>query len=122
MNFTITGQVSAGKNNIQVTRQGRRYPNPSFQKWAKDAIRQVHSQRKGQSGTLTDNWLAIAIIYTPGDRRIRDAPSIIDAVFHVLEKCEVVKNDKQFAAVMYYKTEVCRLGPRVKIDLRPMPK
>jgi len=120
--YDIVGQVAAGKNNIQTTKSGRRYPNKSFERWAKSAYRQIQlQQRQRPRYALTIN-LHIAIDYWPGDRRTRDIPAIVDAVFHVLEKMEVVENDRQFKSCDFREHAVTKTDPRVRmtlLDLRP---
>ena len=75
-----------------VTRTGRRFPKASWAKWRDEAVAQVKSQ-------LPSDWKPIAtptnirLEYVAGDKRRRDMPAIIDAVFHVLEKAGFVKDD-----------------------------
>jgi len=121
--YDITGQVAAGKNNIQTTKSGHRYPNPSFERWAKSAYQQIHlQQRQRPRFALTIN-LHILIDYWPGDRRTRDIPAIVDAVFHVLEKMDVVENDRQFKRCDFREHDMTKTDPRVRMtlqDIRPI--
>jgi len=75
-----------------VTRTGRHYAKPTFARWRDDAVRQIHPQ-------LPFPWTVIAVPcnvrldYVAGDKRRRDMPAVLDAIFHALEKAGVVKDD-----------------------------
>jgi len=88
----LKGQVRGGKNGMGVTRTGRHYAKPTFARWRDDAVRQIRCQ-------LPSGWKPIdvpcnvRIDYVAGDRRRRDMPAVLDAVWHVLEKAGVVADD-----------------------------
>jgi len=90
--ITITGQIRGGKNSVQTTKTGRRYPNKVWAKWRDAAVREVASQ-------IPKDWRAISeptnirMEYWAGDKRRRDMPAIIDAAFHVLEKAGFTEDD-----------------------------
>ena len=88
----ITGQIMGGKNNIIVTRTGHRFPKPSWAKWRDDAVRQV-KQFIPRGFTPIDSPVNVRLAYFAGDKRRRDMPAIVDAIFHVLEKAGVVTDD-----------------------------
>ncbi len=94
----LTSQVRGGKNGMGVTRTGRHYAKPTFKRWRDDAVRQIHPQ-------LPFPWTAIAVPcnvrldYVAGDKRRRDMPAVLDAVWHVLEKAGVVADDTLLWAV-----------------------
>jgi Holliday junction resolvase RusA-like endonuclease len=81
-----------------VTKSGRHYAKPTFKRWRDDAVRQIHPQ-------LPFPWTAIAVPcnvrldYVAGDKRRRDMPAVLDAVWHVLEKAGVVADDTLLWAV-----------------------
>ncbi len=81
-----------------VTRTGRHYAKPTFARWRDDAVRQIRCQ-------LPSGWKPIdvpcnvRIDYVAGDRRRRDMPAVLDAVWHVLEKAGVVADDTLLWAV-----------------------
>jgi Holliday junction resolvase RusA-like endonuclease len=89
--YIITGQIRGGKNNITVTRAGRRFPNAQWAKWRDVAVLEVLHQR----GLLAmiEEPTSIRLDYFAGDHRRRDMPAIVDAIFHVLEKAGAVKDD-----------------------------
>jgi len=75
-----------------ISRTGKHYPNPKFAAWSKDAIRQIRGQLPLGFQTFTEPC-AVNLKYVSGDKRRRDQPAIIDALWHVLEKSGVVKDD-----------------------------
>jgi len=88
----LTGQVRGGKNGMGVTRTGRHYAKPTFARWRDDAVRQIRCQ-------LPSGWKPIDVPcnvrldYVAGDRRRRDMPAVLDAIFHALEKAECCVDD-----------------------------
>ncbi len=94
----LTSQVRGGKNGMGVTRTGRHYAKPTFARWRDDAVRQIRCQ-------LPSGWKPIDVPcnvrldYVAGDKRRRDMPAVLDAVWHVLEKAGVVADDTLLWAV-----------------------
>ena len=88
--ITIKGQIRGGKNGIKITKKGKRYPCAKWAKWRDDAVSQVLGQVICEAITKPTN---IRLDYWAGDKRRRDMPAVIDAIFHVLEKAGVVKDD-----------------------------
>lgn len=90
--LTITGQVMGGKNNMGITRTGRHYPKKPWAQWRDRVVAELRRQ-------LPKGWQAISVPvdvrldYTAADRRRRDFPAICDAVWHCLEKAQVVTDD-----------------------------
>lgn len=88
----LTGQVRGGKNGMGVTRTGRHYAKPTFARWRDDAVRQIRCQ-------LPSGWKPIDVPcnvrldYVAGDKRRRDMPAVLDAIFHALEKAEFCVDD-----------------------------
>lgn len=92
MKITITGQVRGGKNNIIITRTGRRFPNKDWAKWRDAAVQEVCNQIPPAWNAI-DVPVNVRLDYVAGDHRRRDFPAICDAVWHVLEKAGVVTDD-----------------------------
>jgi len=90
--IVITGQIMGGKNNIIITRTGHRFPKPAWAKWRDDAVRQV-KQHIPRGFTPFNTPVNVRLDYIAGDKRRRDMPAIVDAIFHVLEKAGVVTDD-----------------------------
>lgn len=92
ISLTLPGQIRGGKNNMIVTRTGMRFPRPEWACWRDAMVAEVRAQ-------LPPGWKPIGepcnakLFYLAGDRRRRDMPAIVDAVFHVLEKAGVVADD-----------------------------
>ena len=90
--LTITGQIRGGKNHVNITCKGKRYPDKVWAAWRDRAVAEVRQQ-------LPKGWQAITepvyvnLEYVAGDNRRRDMPAIVDAIWHVLEKAGVVEDD-----------------------------
>jgi Holliday junction resolvase RusA-like endonuclease len=88
----ITGQIRGGKNSVQSTRDGRRYPKANWAKWRDAAVREVRAQLPRDWKPL-DTLTNVRLDYVAGDRRRRDFPAICDAAWHVLERAGFVTDD-----------------------------
>ena len=92
----LNGQVRGGKNGMGVTRTGRHYAKPTFARWRDDAVRQINTQFIAVPIAVPCN---VRLDYVAGDKRRRDMPAVLDAVWHVLEKAGVVADDTLLWAV-----------------------
>ena len=92
MTITITGQVKGGKNNIVICRNGNRFPKKEWAQWRDSKVAEVRLQlpRGFQVITVPVN---VCLDYVASDKRRRDMPAIIDAIFHVLEKAGFCADD-----------------------------
>lgn len=90
--LAITGQIVGGKNNICITKSGKRFPKASWAKWRDAKVREVSDQLPAGWQSIKEP-VAIRLDYVAGDRRRRDQPAIIDAIFHVLEKSGFCADD-----------------------------
>lgn len=121
--LNISGQCPSGKNAVIVTRAGHRFPSARFVAWRQLAINEVLPQIK-----LIDvkfpitNPVHVAIEYTPKDRIRRDAPGIIDALWHLIEKVGVVSDDTFLAGhehtLTFINKGVDKKNAGVKIGIR----
>lgn len=116
--FTFLGKCKSGKNHMQITRTGHRYPTDSFVAWRCHYGKQLGAQW-GLKGPMTEQLKAV-IRYTPGDLIRRDAPGIIDALFHLLEHFNVVADDAQFKAVDYRQEPLNRTQPGVTMRIEKL--
>lgn len=92
LRLTLAGQVRGGKNNIRITKTGHRYPNAKWAVWRDEAVDQIKRQLPADFKPFTGPC-SVQFHYYAKDRIRRDAPAIIDAVWHVLEKAGVVTDD-----------------------------
>jgi Holliday junction resolvase RusA-like endonuclease len=118
--FEFAGKCKSGKNAVQITRQGRRYPNESFVKWRHHYGAQLGRQW-GLKPPITEELKAV-IRYTPGDRIRRDAPGIIDALFHLFEHFNIVADDAQFKAIDYAQQALNKTAPNVSVRIEPLKR
>lgn len=89
---TIKGQIRGGKNNMGVGKDGSHFAKPKWREWRDGAVRQVREQLPSAWQSI-DVPCSMRLEYWAGDRKRRDQPAVIDAIFHVLEKVGVVKDD-----------------------------
>ena len=89
--FTLTGQIPSGKNAVIVTRSGNRFPAKRFKLWREDAFNQLMPY--GNLKVPADWEPHVLIRYTPGDKRRRDVPGMIDALWHLMEKFGMIDDD-----------------------------
>lgn len=101
----LAGQVRGGKNNVIVTRSGKRFPNPIFEQWRNKAVLEVKQQL---SSSKFDVPCHVHVQYTPGDRRRRDVPAIMDGLWHVLERAGVVSDDKFLEDITWHTLPVIK--------------
>lgn len=92
--FTLDGQCPSGKNAVVITRTGKRFPGKRFVKWRTEALKQIAPQiKKFKSWLPLSVPVDVEVGYTAGDRRRRDVPGILDAIWHLLERAGVVTDD-----------------------------
>ena len=89
----INGPIKGGKNNIVITKQGRRFPSKKWVEWREQAINQIKPQIPNGFQAIDNIGYKWEFVYTPEDNRRRDLPAILDAIFHVLEKLNIVVDD-----------------------------
>lgn len=118
------GQVRSGKNSMQVDpRSGRHYAAPLFDRWRNEQVYRIR-QQKGQPGILFPKIqvLAFKVDYWPSDRRRRDMPGVMDAVFHVLEAAQIVEDDVQLKHCLgWTEHSVEKILSRLEIEIQPYP-
>lgn len=123
--FTLSGQIRGGKNSIKTTRTGKRYPTKRFEKWRDEAVSKVSEQVRTAQGWTHWPWfkkpieLCIEIHYAAGDLRRRDIPGMMDSLFHVLERAQVVEDDAQIKEGHWYQLPLDRASPGVRVVLKP---
>lgn len=119
----ISGQCPSGKNAVIVTRAGHRFPSARFVEWRQQAMNEVFLQLKKLKVELPiKNAVDVYIEYTPKDRIRRDAPGIIDALWHLIEKVGVISDDTFLAGhghtLTFFNTGVDKKNPGALITIR----
>jgi len=113
MKIEILGQVRGGKNNMKVSKFGHHYPDKKFIEWKNMVMPQIKKQYQEKPIDSSDyEW---RFIYTPQDKRRRDMTAILDAIFHVLEKCNVIKDDCLIKYVSYLESPRDKENPSIVI-------
>lgn len=137
MILELRGQIRGGKNNQGIQagtnkKTGkkfvRKFPNKSFSEWAEEAKRQINEQLKpirpaGASAehVFFDSFCKIHIQYWPMDRKRRDSPAILDAIYHVLEKTCVVADDSLFIEEYLEPMGLSKDDPKAVIIIETRP-
>lgn len=121
MTFTILGAPVTKKNSgrIMRSRKGRPFvmPSAAFKRWEQTTILQLQSQRRS-SPTLTVPVELTALIYRK--RNVGDLDNYLSAVGDVLQKAQVISNDKLIASFGQSRLLKDAKCPRVEIELRPL--
>jgi Holliday junction resolvase RusA-like endonuclease len=89
----IYGQIMGGKNNVCITRTGKRYPNAQWADWRDAAVACIRLQKADIGLETITTPVNMRLEYVSEDHRRRDMPAIVDSIFHVLEKAGVVADD-----------------------------
>ncbi len=113
--FTLTMQIPSGKNAVRITRTGHRYPNKRFSIWRADAIKSLPSPLPIFCGPVE-----LIVNYTPGDKKRRDVPGMLDAICHLIEKIGIVVDDAQVKNVMWTTFETSKKKPLCMVSVNPL--
>jgi Holliday junction resolvase RusA-like endonuclease len=93
--YTLTGQVKAqSMYRPGFGRYGGRFLEKRWAAWRDDAIKQLMVQRKRPFPL--EGPVSISVVYFHRDRRRRDADNLMKAIFHILVRAQIVKDDSQF--------------------------
>lgn len=115
LSLKLTGIIHGGKNQINITRTGHRYPNPNFVKWRNETLKQIMAQLPKDFTAIDNINYVWDFIYTAGDNRRRDLPAILDALFHCLERSNVVTDDSLIKNVKFHNMPVDKVNPSCEI-------
>jgi len=110
--FTLLGPIRGGKNHVGITRTGKRYPLKPFVAWREG----IFAQLRFVPRELTGKPCIIRVRYFAGDKRKRDVPAMMDALFHCFERSGLVKDDALLCNVEWtYGFD--RKNPRTEIEI-----
>lgn len=96
LTFTLFGKMKSGKNQVMTTSRGMRYPKAQFKTWRTDMLNQIGNIERPFVGPV-----ALVVDYVPQDKIRRDAPGILDALCHLLEKSGIVTDDAQVKTIYW---------------------
>jgi Holliday junction resolvase RusA-like endonuclease len=114
--LVLDGQMQSGKNRVLITRTGHRYPPKRFAEWRDRVVAEIQRQNTGQF--FFQSPARAMVIYVPGDKRKRDVPGIVDALFHCLERAGVVKDDALLEDISFVTLDVDRKAPNLTIQIQ----
>lgn len=115
--LTLSGQMPSGKNSVNVTRTGHRYPNERFVAWREKAMWEVRIQLANQVRFSPESLVYMEMWYHRGDLRRRDVPGIEDALCHLFEKMGIVNDDSQICDQNFHRMKIDRKNPHIRIQL-----
>jgi hypothetical protein len=115
MEFVLLGQMPSGKNAVKITQTGKRYPEARFVKWREGAFEDLRRWKVPSS--ISNETYLVCVDYYPGDFRRRDAPGIIDALCHLLERWGFVSDDCLLEDWEFKKMPLDRENPRAVVRI-----
>ena len=110
--FLLDCQIPSGKNAVQTTRAGKRYPGKRFKSWRDEAMGQLPYPVTEFAGPVS-----MIVDYVPGDNIRRDVPGLLDALCHLIEKVGLVQDDAQVKCVQWTTFPVQPKRPRCSVSL-----
>lgn len=110
--FNLKMQIPSGKNAVQTTRTGKRYPSKRFKVWRDAAIQSLPDRLPRFDGPV-----AVVVDYSPGDKIRRDVPGLLDALCHLIEKVGIVNDDAQVKNVTWTTFPVWPKKPRCTVSI-----
>lgn len=118
--FVLQMQIPSGKNAVQITRTGKRYPGKRFRAWRDEAMDSITRQSRhislGFTGCFAGH-VSMIVDYVPGDNIRRDVPGLLDALCHLIEKVGLVQDDAQVKTVRWTTFPVQPKRPRCSVSL-----
>lgn len=115
--FTLWGTLPGGKNQMGITRKGKRYPKKRFAEWREASLKQCPPV----AGPFT-GYLHLIVDYVKGDLRRRDMPGMLDALCHLFEKAGYLLDDKQIVQQTWTPFPLDRKRPRCTVTLSPIER
>lgn len=94
--FLLNHQIPSGKNAVKINRKGQRYPDKKFVIWRAKALEAIGGVAQAFPGPVH-----MIVDYVPGDNIRRDAPGMLDALCHLIEKAGIVADDKQVKSLVW---------------------
>ena len=105
---------------MMIGRNGRHYPQAAWAQWRDGVVRQMRYQfLASMQKPFIDGHVFATIEYWPGDKRRRDVPGMIDALWHCIERAGIVKDDSMIESLEWFTKGYDLERPRVEICLIP---
>lgn len=117
--INLAGQLKSGKNQMQIGRNGRHYPLPAWAAWRDEAVFLSRTQWKKLGFGELILPVELRIDYWAGDKRRRDVAGMLDALGHVFERAEILKDDSLIKYVSW-RSFYDPKNPRTWIEIKPL--
>ena len=103
---------------MMISRFGHHYPKKSFAIWRDQIVRELHELFPKAKAIDVD--CVITIQYWNGDKRRRDLPAMIDSIFHIMEKAELIIDDSLVKKLHWLPQGYSKQNPKGTIFLETM--
>ena len=97
-----------------ITRTGHRYPKKDWAVWRDGVLYQLRNIKFD----LIDEPCIITVNYYASDKRRKDVPGMLDALYHCLERSGMVRDDVLLRNV-HWLYGYDKDNPRVEISIEP---
>ena len=114
--FTLMGKMKSGKNRVLITRAGHRYAPKEFRAWRDEMVSQICMQL-GMDRECIQGDVSLIVDYVHGDLIRRDVDGMLSALFHIIVKAGVIKDDAQVKNVEWHQWPLDRDKPMVRVVL-----
>lgn len=111
--FILPGQLKSGKNGMQVSRYGAHYPKKEWAEWRDRVVLEILDKVFERD---INEPCRIRVRYFAGDKRRRDVPGMLDALYHCFERARVVTDDKWLMNVEWI-SDYDKDKPRTEIEI-----
>lgn len=115
--FEILGQPKSGKNNMGVSRSGHHYPKAAWAEWRNRVVGGL-AGLPGMRCFQTECRMIVK--YWHGDKRRRDIPGMVDALYHCLERAQILKDDSLVKELHWEPQGYNKANPRVVIRIEEL--
>ena len=116
--FTIHGPIKGGKNNYKINpRTGLHYPSKKWAEWRNSVVSDLAFFMLERGIKTITEPLRMDVRYWAGDNRRRDVTAMADAIFHCLERADLIEDDFQIKSLSWMFWGLDRKNPRAEITL-----
>lgn len=119
--FTIHSIIRGGKNAMKVYK-GRHYPDRKWAQWRDRIVADLKEILKPTLETQIKNPCKMNVLYVPGDSKRRDMTSMLDSLFHCMERAGLISDDGLIKDLFWTTFSTDRKNPRVEIEMKELDR